>query len=87
MFGSMKAPRKRVSRSDSQEIRFLRIVGKRILELCAKKGITIEHLAYEAGVSKGYLYDIANGNGNPTVVILHRIASALEIPMWNLVKP
>lgn len=62
----------------------LKKMGRRVTEIASKKGVSIEKLAYEGGISKGYLYDIAKGNGNPSFVILSRIAEALEIDLTNL---
>lgn len=56
------------------------------MALAAKKGVSIERLAYEAGVSKGYLYDLVKGEGNASLLILHRVSSALDVPPWQLIK-
>lgn len=69
---------------ETQEIRLLKRVGRTIGEYAAKRKISVEKLAYEAGVSKGYLYDIVKGIGNPSALILFRIASALNIPPSQL---
>ncbi len=71
---------------DKGELNLLKRVGRRISENAAKRKISIERLAYEAGVSKGYLYDVTKGVGNPSVIILSRIASALDVPTWMLLK-
>lgn len=64
--------------SDEEKI-LLKKIGHVVGEHAAKRKISIERLAYEGGVSKGYLYDLVKGKSNPSVVILCRIASALEI--------
>lgn len=64
----------------------LKGLSARISMLAAKRGISIERLAYEAGVSKGYLYDVVRGVGNPSVIILNRIADALEVDISELLK-
>ena len=71
---------------ETQELAFLKKAGRAIGECAAKRKISIERLAYEAGVSKGYLYDLVKGDGNPSLVILHRIASALNITLSNLIN-
>ena len=53
-------------------------LGKRIVELRGKKGLTSEQLAAKIGISKGYLSDIENGKKLPTILMLSKIASALE---------
>lgn len=69
-----------------QEKLLLKGLSARISMLAAKRGISIERLAYEAGVSKGYLYDLVRGKGNPSVIILNRIAEALETEIFDLLK-
>lgn len=69
-----------------QEKMLLRGLSARISMLAAKRGISIERLAYEAGVSKGYLYDLVRGKGNPSVIILNRIADALETEVFELLR-
>ena len=56
------------------------------MEHATEKKKSLEKLAYEAGVSKGYIYEIAKGLRNPSLLVLHRIASALEMPVWKLIK-
>ena len=70
--------RKRQKELEKQEKAILRSLGKKIAELAAKQKISIERLGYEAGISKGYIYDIVKGTANPTVLILHRLASTLD---------
>ena len=81
------APRKRgLLPFSADESRSLKTIGRKIGEFAAQRKISVERLAYEAGVSKGYLYDIVKGKGNPSLIILFRIASALEIPPHLLLK-
>ena len=70
----------------SEEKRLLGRLGKILIAISSEKQKSLERVAYEAGVSKGYIYDIAKGRANPSVLILHRIASALDIPIWKLMK-
>lgn len=71
---------------ETQEIALLKRMGRVIGEYAAKRKISVERLAYEAGVSKGYLYDIVKGKGNPSLIILHRIASTLNLPLTDFTK-
>ncbi len=82
----MLTKRKETAPKTNEEFFLLRRLGKTIGAHAAKRRVSIERLAYEGGVSKGYLYDLVKGKGNPSLVILHRIASALEIPVWMLLK-
>lgn len=54
-------------------------LGKRISDIRRKKGITSEKLAYENGLSKGYLSDIENGKRIPSLKLLEKLARALSV--------
>lgn len=59
-------------------------LGKRLTVVRKKKGMTAEKLAYENGISKGYLSDIESGKKVPTVKMLARLAAALGVPVRDL---
>ena len=59
-------------------------LGYRIRYLRTQKGLSIEDLALEAGVNRNYLGDLERGMRNPTVVVLNKIASALNISLSEL---
>lgn len=54
----------------------------RIKELIKEKGTTVKDLAQKMGISNVGLSQ--HINGNPSVEVLERIASALDVPMWQL---
>ncbi len=61
------------------------MVGSNIKEIRLAKGMSISALANKAGISKGYVSDIEKGvKDNPSIEILDRIASALEINVSEL---
>jgi len=70
--------KRETSPKTQEEIKQIKKLGSKISEFAASKKISIERLAYEAGVSKGYLYDLVKGKGNPSVTILLRICDALD---------
>ena len=59
-------------------------LGARIRYLKKKKNMTIEDLALEAEINRNYLCDLERGTRNPTVVVLNKIAKALEINLSTL---
>ena len=59
-------------------------LGYRIRYLRQNKGLSIEALALEAEINRNYLGDLERGMRNPTVVILNKIAKALEIDLSTL---
>lgn len=61
-------------------------LGQKIGALRRKRGITLEKLAYEMGISKGNLSDIENGKRDPRYTTLKAIADGLEITVGQLLK-
>lgn len=61
-------------------------LGKRISIMRKKRGITLERLAYEMGISKGNLSDIEHGKRDPRYTTLRAIAEGMEIPISMLLK-
>lgn len=56
-------------------------VGKRIVNLRVKQGISTNKLANLAGISQSYLRDIELGKKQPTVEYLSYICDALKISL------
>ena len=54
-------------------------LGKRISAVRREKGMTSEKLAYGAGISKGYLSDVENGNKLPSLTVLATLADVLGV--------
>ena len=59
-------------------------LGYRIRYLRQNKGLSIEALALEAEINRNYLGDLERGMRNPTVVVLNKIAKALDIDLSTL---
>lgn len=75
-----------VTPKNREEAAKLKRLGRTITEYASKRKVSIERLAYEAEVSKGYLYEVVKGIRNPSLTILYRIAEALEVTVGDLVK-
>ena len=59
-------------------------LGYRIRYLRQNKGLSIEALALEAEINRNYLGDLERGMRNPTVVVLNKIAKALDVDLSTL---
>jgi len=59
-------------------------LGKRISQIRRQRGLTSERLAYENGLSKGYLSDIENGKRLPSLKCLEKLARALGVSLRDL---
>ncbi len=55
--------------------------GSRIRELRQKKGLSQEGLALACGLDRTYVGSVERGERNISLVNIHRIASALGIPV------
>ncbi len=62
------------------------VIAKNVRKLRAKKGLTQEELAFQAEIDRSYLSEIESGNKNISVIMLDRIASALEVKIVALFK-
>lgn len=61
-------------------------LGERIRALQEERGVSLSQLARDAGVAKGYLWQLLRGEAtNPGLDTLTRIASALDVPVVKLV--
>lgn len=59
-------------------------LGMRIRYLRKQKGMSQLDLALEAEINKNYISDLERGSRNPSLLILERIAKALDVSLENL---
>jgi XRE family aerobic/anaerobic benzoate catabolism transcriptional regulator len=71
-----------LSAADTQ---FLAAFGKRVRELRERRGMTRKLLAQEARVSERYLGQLESGDGNVSIILLRRIAAALNVTLSTIV--
>jgi XRE family transcriptional regulator of biofilm formation len=63
------------------------MIGRNIYELRKQKGITLTELAKRSKVSKSYLSNIERGlNQNPSIQVIEKIASVLEVDVKTLLN-
>lgn len=60
--------------------------GQRIKELRKQRNVTQEELAFRIGVDRSYMGFIERGERNPTLDKIRKIASALKLPLPELVR-
>jgi transcriptional regulator with XRE-family HTH domain len=63
-----------------------RRVGLNIRDFRKAKGISQEELAFESGLHRTYISGVERGVRNPTVIILEKIAAALDVPSTRLLE-
>lgn len=79
---SAAAPPEQESAAESE---YLTLVGERVRETRARRGMTRKILARDSGVSERYLAQLETGQGNISILLLRQIANALDIPVEALV--
>lgn len=85
-------PSMKASRPSSPELfgtteggEYLSLVGNRVRELRARRGMTRKILARDSRVSERYLAQLESGEGNISILLLRQIAAALDTPVESLV--
>lgn len=61
--------------------------GEHLKALRIKKNISQEEFAEKAGLDRTYISGLERGLRNPSLVILFRLADALDISISKLLKP
>ena len=66
----------------------LKIIGKRIQEIRISKGYSQVDLAgkIKGTIDTTNISRIESGRTNPTIYTLHRIAEALEVPLYTILN-
>ncbi len=64
---------------------YLALIGNRVRELRARRGMTRKILARDSRVSERYLAQLESGEGNISILLLRQIAAALDTPVESLV--
>ena len=63
-----------------------KLLGKRIKSLRKSKGHTQERLAEIININTNYLAGIERGEANPTLSLLERLSTGLEVPLPELFR-
>ena len=72
--------------SDIDDGRYLGMLGERIRDLRARRGMTRKILARDSGVSERYLAQLEVGRGNISILRLRQVARAMGMPLEELIK-
>lgn len=65
---------------------FLKKLGRRIVAVRTKNGITQSELARLCGKDRGSIYKVEVGEFNPSIFYLQQLASALKVKLSELVE-
>lgn len=84
-FGSPAEPSVKASHPEPSTEEFLGIIGRRVRSRRASLHMTRRTLAASSGVSERYLAQLESGRGNMSIALLRKVASALMLPLTELV--
>lgn len=82
----MGAPSPPLHRDDQAEAAYLARLGERVRTWRTEHAMTRKTLALASGVSERYLAQLESGQGNISVLLLRKLAHAMQIPMELLVR-
>lgn len=65
---------------------YLKVLGERVRNARARRGMTRKILARDSGVSERYLAQLESGLGNISIALLRQVARAMGMPVTDLVR-
>src|SRR5579871_5489156 len=68
------------------DVRYLKMLGGRVRDARARHGMSRRMLAHDSGISERYLAELESGRGNFSIVLLRRLAKAIDVPVTELVS-
>lgn len=63
-----------------------KMVGRKLLSIRKTRGLSLDQVAELTGVSKAMLGQIERGDSNPTISVLWKIVSGLQISFTSLIE-
>ena len=69
-----------------QDKKILKTLGKRLKKLREEKKISLNTFCFENGITSATLSRIENGIVDSKLITLIKIATALDIPLWEILK-
>jgi transcriptional regulator with XRE-family HTH domain len=68
------------------DLAYLSVIGERVREVRARRGMSRRILARDSGVSERYLASLEAGRGNVSILLLKQIAQAMDVPVEQLAQ-
>ncbi len=72
-------------RAKGDEAGYLKLLGERVRNARARHGMSRRMLAHDSGISERYLAELESGRGNFSIVLMRRLARAIDVPIAELV--
>lgn len=84
--GAVAATSGRVGRTNTSDDRYLKTLGALVRDARARHGMSRRMLAHDSGISERYLAELESGRGNFSIVLMRRLAKAIDVPVAELVS-
>jgi XRE family transcriptional regulator, aerobic/anaerobic benzoate catabolism transcriptional regulator len=82
----MGAPLSQPPQLEPAEQAYLTRLGERVRSWRLEQGVTRKSLALASGVSERYLAQLESGHGNISVLLLRKVAQAMNVPVEDLAR-
>lgn len=86
MNGERKESTQSADLNSGDDNEFLQLLGDRIRDLRAQRGMTRRILARDSGVSERFLAQLETGEGNISIIRLRDVAQAMGLPLEDLIR-
>lgn len=63
------------------------VVGLNVQRIRRERALSQEELSFRSGFTRAYLSGLEAGRRNPTLLSMAKIASALSVPLEDLIRP
>lgn len=65
-------------------MRMAQVLGENVRRIRRERGVTLETLAHDVGLSYSYMGQLERGQRNPTLEVVERIAAILKVEPLHL---
>lgn len=73
-----------IDQKAAEEATYMASIGDRVRIIRARRGIARKQLSSQSDVSERYLAQVESGKANISIVLLHRLARAMMVPVTDL---
>ena len=71
--------------ANNRDEKILKAFGERLKKLREAKGLTTRELAHSADIAYSQVWTLESGQGDPSLTTLLAIATALDVPLTELI--
>lgn len=75
---------KKINSTGGSAVQSPELIGKRVRSIRRRAGVTLDQLAGQTGLNKGYLSRIESGEKSPSIATLLKLGNGLNVPVSQL---